>query len=168
MGCRVIFSCLKELARHLPKVNTEEPPTVRDRSAVVGKQDADEAEDEDNESDDSNDESERGSSEAPTPAITVTATASTTGVGAKAGTGSEAPKKKGLFGHAASLTTGVLSAGAKVGGAIVNPVVSRIRPNSGKGAAEASQTCPLAPHELKGLIGDVVLLSAPLNLRVSK
>lgn len=155
MGCRVIFSCLKELAKHLPKINTEEPPAVRNRSVAAGKGDTAEDADEDCDGESSYDESERASEETQ---ATETPAASTAD--------SEAPKKKGLLGHAAALTTGVLSAGAKVGGAIVNPVVSRIRrPKSG--TAQAARTCPLAPHELKSLIGDVVLLGAPLNLRVS-
>ena len=73
---------------------------------------------------------------------------------------SDKPKRT-LLGQAGAFTSGMFSVGAKVGGAIVSPVTSLVS------SKEKTKECALPPRDIKSLVGDVVLLGAPLNLRVS-
>ena len=157
MGCRVIFSCLKELARHLPDAERE----MADTKGRVAREEG-EPEDEEEEA------AAAGVAEEDQSAFSNATQDQTPAA-------SEPPKKKGLWGHAASLGSGVASLGSgvvtlgsnlgsgvmKVGGQVVRPISTLV---TGK---EQQKDAGMDTRDLKSLIGDVVLLGAPLELLVS-
>jgi hypothetical protein len=145
LGCRVIFACLKELARHLP---------ASDRNSAAGDTEGDEEYGESGKTEGDQDETTtevRAEGEVPR------GDASTTSSTAAA----PAPRKLGLFGHAKALTSSVISVSGKIGGAVVKPVASLVQ------AKEKEVECALESKDLKSIVGDVVLLGAPVDLRVS-
>jgi hypothetical protein len=143
MGCRVIFSCLKELAKYLPPVDHTEPPVFVNRNS---------------------DASDHGRESIDASRLSDGSTASTKSANSK---GSAAAPTQSFFGQAAALGSDLFSAGVMVSDAIVKPVVSTVTTITGSKGSGKTAKCPLPPHELKSLIADVVLLGAPLDLRVS-
>lgn len=150
LGCRVIFSCLKELARHLPASERN--------SAAAGEEaeEGDEGEDPGN--------GEESAAEAVAEPREEESEASQGGASTAAPdktTPAPAPRKLGLFGHAKALTSTVLSVSGKIGGAVVKPVASLVQ------SREKEVECALESKDLKSIVGDVVLLGAPVDLRVT-
>lgn len=185
MGCRVIFSCLKELARHLdlPPAPPGEDGDTGDADDDVAAKDAsaDDTQDADGGGGDKGDGAADGSaavgkseSKRSTPNdndIPAKQSANDTPSNAPANT-TTAGK---ILGHAGALKRGMFS----LGGKIISPLTSRGKAadtdtsggkggdgdEGGKSAGKKAAT-KMEAKDLKGLIGDVVLLGAPVDLRV--
>jgi len=164
MGCRVIFSCLKELARRLdvPGVPAESCKTNTVAGTAEGEEEVDEEADlHGPRGDDDGDEGEAQESEAylaqapadPSADAKQDSTAAPEAAPRRASTGGR------LLSGASSLGRGMYS----LGGKIVTPIANTV---TGGGRKEEFEGPQLLPRELKGLIGDVVLLGAPLNPKV--
>lgn len=171
MGCRVIFSCLKELAKRL------ELPDAPD-----------ELDGPDPTSSDAGPDAGAGPGAVGSPSESAEAwkqseSASTSSVASPGTAAAPSTATSKLLGHAGALKRGIFS----LGGKIISPLNSTGKPASvdqtsatgdvasGSGSDSTSDNkagkvsaVKMSARDLKGLIGDVVLLGAPLDLRVRR
>ena len=175
MGCRVIFSCLKELAKQLDlPANPTTKESGGDKNTDEGEKMEDKEEDEEmrmTQSTLSHEESSRkespvGNEEQPVKAsVPPVQRASTAGSMLYSGASS-------LGRGASSLGRGVYSLGGKIATPVANSVssvsnaVTGSKSEGSKGKNSGEESPQLLSRELKGLIGDVILLGAPLDPKV--
>ena len=174
MGCRVIFSCLKELAKQLDLPANSVPKDSGDKHTEEGEKIEDKRENEEMrgaQSTLSHEESSR--KESPVNDEEQQVKASTPPVQRASTAGSMLYSGASSLGRgASSLGRGVYSLGGKIAAPVANSVssvsnaVTGSKSEGSKGKNGGEERPQLLPRELKGLIGDVVLLGAPLDPKV--
>eukprot|EP01032_Pedospumella_encystans_P010592 gene10592-12368_t len=171
MGCRVIFSCLKELAKQLDLPANSVAKDSGDKHTEEGEKIEDKGENEEMrgaQSMPSHEESSR--KESPVGDEEQSVKASAPPVQRASTAGSMLYSGASSLGRgASSLGRGVYSLGGKIATPVANSVssvsnaVTGAKSEGSKGKNGGEESPQLLPRELKGLIGDVVLLGAPLD-----
>ena len=155
MGCRVIFSCLKELADRL---HVAHPTPVVDEEHQQGKAEQSQSQSKAG----MNDMEEEEPIETASPVCYMNLDADHAPAPSKAA--SSAPTTVAPAPQPRPMASSFMSSMGNIG----SKMSSMSNMSTAKEKKAEERPMNLLPRELKGLVSDVVLLGAPLQLRVSK